>query len=177
MPRRALTSLALTTALAALVGCSPDRPTAPGALSAPASSRSTSTDATLVECTSSVTQSASGTITPLGGTVAVGNSRVSFPLNALPIAATVTLTVPASKFVEIEVTVNGAAHYSFQQPVTVAIDYSRCGRNDITKDALTAWNIDPVTKALLEPMGGTDDKTARTVTFTTTHFSGYAVAD
>jgi hypothetical protein len=38
------------------------------------------------------------------------------------------------------------------------------------------WHIDPLTKTFLEDMGGVDDKVARTVTFSTDHFSGYAIA-
>jgi hypothetical protein len=34
-----------------------------------------------------------------------------------------------------------------------------------------------VTKELLEDMGGTDDKVAHRITFTTGHLSGYAVAN
>jgi hypothetical protein len=88
----------------------------------------------------------------------------------------VTLTVPPSKYVEIEVRVNGLPHFQFAQPVTVVLDYSRCTRSDIDRAPLSVWNIDPLTKALLEDMGGVDDKSARTVTFTTDHFSGYAIA-
>ena len=42
---------------------------------------------------------------------------------------------------------------------------------------LTAWHIDPVTHELLEPMVSIDNKLLHTVTFTTIHLSGYALAN
>jgi hypothetical protein len=39
------------------------------------------------------------------------------------------------------------------------------------------WYIDSDTKAMLEPMGGVDNKLLKTITFTTGHLSGYAVAN
>ncbi|HUF13752.1 MAG TPA: hypothetical protein VMN78_11675 [Longimicrobiales bacterium] len=38
-------------------------------------------------------------------------------------------------------------------------------------------SLAPATGALLQNMGGVDDKENRTVTFRTDHFSGYAVAN
>ena len=48
----------------------------------------------------------------------------------------------------------------------VTIDYGRCGRSNIDLTPLSAWNIDPVTKALLEPEGERGRQAPRTVTFT-----------
>jgi len=78
---------------------------------------------------------------------------------------------------EIDVTTDASEHYVFSQPVLVTLDYGRCDRSDLLRVPLSAWNIDPQTKALLEPMTSVDDKLTQTVTFTTLHFSGYAVAD
>ena len=85
--------------------------------------------------------------------------------------------MPASRYVEVEVTADGGEHYVFDSPVTVSLDYGRCNRPDLDQATLTAWNIDPQSKALLEPMGGADDKSQHVITFSTIHFSGYAVAD
>ena len=41
---------------------------------------------------------------------------------------------------------------------------------------LRAWYIDSQSKALLAPMGGLLDLTARTLRFQTPHFSGYTIA-
>lgn len=132
----------------------------------------------LIVCRTETSQSASALLTALGGEVSVAGFRVIVPPNALPLEGLfrVTLTVPASKYVEIEVRVNGLPHFAFAQPITVVLDYSRCTRSDIDHAPLRAWYIDPLTNLFIRDMGGVDDKVARTVTFTTDHFSGYAVA-
>lgn len=78
---------------------------------------------------------------------------------------------------EIDVSAVGFQTFLFQQPVTITIDYSRCGRSDIDQKTLHVFHIDPITKQLLEDMGGVDDKVSQHITFTTGHLSGYAVAD
>lgn len=135
-----------------------------------------SPSSSLIECSSSETQSATSVIGLLGGTISVGGTSVVFPEGVLD-NSTVELTVPASKYVEINVTVDGQPHFLFSAPVVVTIDYSRCTRNDLFSKTLSVWNIDPDSKALLEDMGGLDDKLTQTITFTTDHFSGYAIAD
>jgi hypothetical protein len=132
---------------------------------------------TLLSCPAGETQSATAVIGPLGGVLAAGNTQVVIPANAVLSPTTFNLTVPASRYVEIEVTTDASEHYVFAQPVVVTLDYGRCGRSNILRAPLTAWNIDPRTKALLEPMISVDNKLTQTVTFTTLHFSGYAVAD
>jgi len=132
----------------------------------------------LVTCPAVDGQSATGLIGPLvGGVLAAGNTRVVIPAGAVLAPTTFTLTVPSSKYVEIEVTPADSDHFAFQIPVIVTIDYGRCGRSNIDRGLLSVWNIDPVTKALLQPMVSLDNKLARTITFSTIHFSGYAVAD
>lgn len=133
--------------------------------------------ATLVECPSTSTTSATGIVTPLGGVVSAGGTSVIVPEGAVLEATTITVSVPASKYMEVDVSVAGLDHFTFQVPVTIVLGYSRCTRSDIDKSTLTAWYIDSNTKALLAPMGGIDDKLSRTVTFTTGHLSGYALAN
>jgi hypothetical protein len=134
-------------------------------------------DPTLINCPAGEAQSTTAVIGPLGGVLAVAGTRVVIPLNAVLSPTTFHLNVPASKYVEIEVTTDESEHYLFSQPVLVTLDYSRCGRANLLRAPLSAWNIDPQTKALLEPMISVDNKLTQTVTFTTLHFSGYAVAD
>ena len=133
----------------------------------------------LIECRTDVSESASLNLDARGGTVSVGGYSVTVPAGALPDLGlfNVSLTVPASKYVEVEVRVNGLPHFTFLTPVTVVIDYSRCTRSDIDREPLRVWQIDPLTNLFIREMPGVlDDKIARTVTFTTGHFSGYAVA-
>ena len=132
----------------------------------------------LIECVApDSTATATALIGPLGGVLSAGGVSVIIPQNAIVgDAVSFTLSVPSSKYVELEVGPDGGGHYLFALPVTVSIDYGRCGS---TYDAttLSAWNIDPATKALLERMIGVDNKLTHTLTFVTPHFSGYAVAD
>lgn len=131
----------------------------------------------LVECPTSTASSASGLITPLGGMVSAGGTTISVPAGAVMVPTTITVTVPASNYMEVDISVPGVAHFEFLQPVSVTLGYARCTRSDIDRSPLTAWFIDSQTKEPLEAMGGVDDKTARTVTFSTGHLSGYALAN
>ena len=131
----------------------------------------------LVECPTDDLVQSSGLVTPLGGTVSAGGTTITVPPGAVLLPTTITVTVPPSQFMEVDITANDASSFVFQLPVTVSLSYARCTRSDIEKDALSVWYIDSATKALLQNMGGGDDKTARTVTFTTDHLSGYAVAN
>ena len=132
----------------------------------------------LLECPTSTTQSTSGLITALnGGILSVAGSSILIPAGALLSDANVRLTVPASRFVEVHLEVEGSEHHIFQRPVVVTIGYGRCSRLNIFRSSMTAWYIDADTKELLEHMGGIDNKLFRTVTFTTPHFSAYAVAE
>jgi hypothetical protein len=131
----------------------------------------------LVECPATDSETATALVSPLGGVVSVAGASISIPAGALLLPSIVTVTVPASKFVEVDVSVAGVPHFTFELPVTVTISYARCTRSDIDRAPLSAWYIESATKALLENMGGVDDKVARTVTFRTGHLSGYAVAN
>lgn len=132
---------------------------------------------TLIECPTSDAVSATATVTPLGGVVSAGGTAISIPAGALLSAATVTVTLPASRYMEVDISVEGADHFVFELPVAVTLSYARCSQPDLDQSPLTVWYIDGATKSLLAPMGGVDDQLARTVTFTTGHLSGYAVAN
>jgi hypothetical protein len=178
MPRRTRFHLVVLLSLGvAGAACSVERAAAPPPADRASLLGLLDPDPSLIKCPAGPEQSATALIGPLGGVLTVGATRVEIPANAVLSPTTFKLTVPASKYVEIEVTTDASEHYVFAQPVLVTLDYGRCGRSDLLRAPLTAWNIDPQTKALLEPMVSVDDKLAQTVTFTTLHFSGYAVAD
>ena len=186
-----VTEFRLALALLAVAGCSGDvtsptqratpggiassAPLLPGLLPelVPEDPRGTA----LLACPSSGTQSTTSRIGIEGGVLSVGNATVVIPLGAVLFPEDFTLTVPASPYAEIRVRTGSAEHYVFQTPVTMSIDYSRCATPILNGLALSAWNIDPDTKALLEPMPSVDDKLSHSVVFTTIHLSGYAVAD
>ena len=131
---------------------------------------------TLLQCPTSQTQTKSALVTTLGATVSLGGTAVQIPAGALLAATTITLTVPASQYMEIAVQANDLTSFLFQQPVSITIDYSRCPAAEANKAPLSVWHIDTQSKQLLENMGGVDNKTTHTITFTTGHLSGYAVA-
>ena len=130
----------------------------------------------LLSCPATETQSTSAQIGAEGGTLSLGGTSVTLPLGALLEATTVELTIPAGQYMEVDLSVNGGQHIDFPQPVVVTIDYSRCNRWETLLARLNVWNIDEDTKALLQNMGGIDDKLAQSITFSAPHFSGFAIA-
>jgi hypothetical protein len=134
----------------------------------------------LIQCPTAESKSTSLPVTTLGGVVSVGGVSISIPAGALLSDAVVSVTVPASPYVEVEIHVEGSDHFLFQLPATVSVSYARCSRFFLLP--LSAWHIDTETKKLLERMPSLDNKLTRTVTFTTPHLSsfalsGYAVAN
>lgn len=131
----------------------------------------------LVACPSSTTESKQATIGPLGGLISLGGTSVTIPFGALLEPVTMTLTIPASTYMEIDVSVAGTNHFVFEKPIVVTLDYSRCARSNIDTTPLTVWHIDTESKTLLEPMLTVDNKLTRQAIFTTGHLSGYALAN
>jgi hypothetical protein len=129
---------------------------------------------TLAVCPVAQTDSTSSLLGVLGGTLSLDGTSVFLPVNALLSATDIELTIPASQYMEIGVTANGG-HFLFQSPITITIDYSRCS-SEVRAQTLSVWHIDPATHQLLDNMGGIDDKLTSTITFTTGHLSGYAIA-
>lgn len=146
-------------------------------LLAPEPAAFATTGATLVECPVDETRSTSGVVDILGGTVSLEGHSISLPEGAVLLPTEITLTVPASNYMEIEIRANDLESFEFETPVSITLSYDRCTRSNIDKSDLTVWQIDPATKALLEHMGGEDDKTARNVTFESGHLSGFAIAN
>ena len=167
-------SFVVTVALVFMgVSCGEPRATAPET----SSSRSDSASPSLIECPSNETATTSSVVGLLGGVIQLGGTSITIPSGALTTPTLLQVTIPASRFMEIDVTAVGFTSFVFQQPVSVTIDYSRCTRSDIDQQTLHVWHIDPLTKQLLDDMGGTDDKASRRITFSTGHLSGYAVAN
>jgi hypothetical protein len=130
----------------------------------------------LVECQTDESISTEGSIGPLGGILSIGGTSVAIPEGALLDPINVRLTIPASKYVEVEIRAGDYEHFVFELPISVTIDYWRCTRSDVLFKPLSAWYINSQTKALEENMLGIDNKLTRSVTFTTPHLSGYAIA-
>jgi hypothetical protein len=132
--------------------------------------------ARLVVCPTSETRTTQALIGPLGGIVSLGATTVGIPSGALSVPTLITLTIPASQYMEVDVRANDLTSFIFNKDVAVRIDYSRCTDPAVETARLNVWHIDAQSKDLLEFMGGVDDKSANTVTFTTGHLSAYAVA-
>ena len=136
-----------------------------------------STSATLVECPTDVAYSTTGTVLPLGGSVSFRGHSVTAPSGAVVLPTDISIAEPASQYMLVDFRANGQEHFQFHAPLTVTISYARCSRANIDKAPLSVWHVDPATGELLQNMGGVDDKQARTITFQTDHFSGYAIAN
>jgi hypothetical protein len=177
--KRAVLSWSLLAALAG-AGCYADHITEPASRTTAASligGIGGTSSGSLIECPNAIPTSTTALVTPLGGIVALGGTSISVPAGAVLVPTLIQVTTPASRYMEVDISVPGLEHFLFELPVTVTIDYARCTRSDLDKTPLSAWYIDSETKELLEAMGGVDDKAARTVTFTTPHLSGYALAN
>lgn len=173
----------LTAALLATTACA-DAPTSARAPEAPlhpaAVTRAQAASApasTLLECAPATASTASKRITPAGGMIETGGHAIAIPPRAVPRPTRITMTVPASRFVEVDIVAEGHAHYQFARPVVVTLDYSRCGASaDAIASSFSAWYVDATTRSFMANMGGVDDRLFRRILFSTDHLSGYAVA-
>lgn len=178
MKARFLGRIILAITLASTAACSADRVTGLG-------QRETEPDPhllglfgpRLIYCPSNQTYSVTDTVGALGGLLSVAGTTVTIPAGALLSPTPITVTVPASPYMEIDVSVDGVDHFLFEQPITMTIGYSRCTSLASYLLPLTAWYINSETNALIDPMVSVDNKVTRTVTFTTIHLSGYALAN
>ena len=130
----------------------------------------------LIECPTEETSTNSGLIGVLGGSIAAAGTSITLPPGAVILNTLVRVTVPASTYMEIDVTANDLLTFLFQRSVTVTIDYSRCPTSVTAGKTLTVWHINTQTKVLIENMGGVNDPMQQKISFTTDHLSGYAIA-
>lgn len=134
------------------------------------------TSVRLVSCPTTVTRTSSTIIGPLGGTLSLAGTMVSIPSGALSAPTLITLTIPPSPYMEIDVRANDLLSFVFNKPIDVRLDYSRCDNPVLPSASLSVWHIDTQTKALLENMGGTNDPANKAINFSTGHLSNYAIA-
>ena len=130
----------------------------------------------LVACPNTVARTTQAVIGPLGGTLSLAGTVVGIPSGALTEPTLITLTIPASPYMEIDVRANNLLSFVFNKPIGVRLDYSRCTDAALATQKLSVWHIDALSKDLLENMGGTDNKSARYIDFSTGHLSNYAIA-
>ena len=163
--------------LAVMTACGERTPTAPVAPKGDAADLLLLSKPKLLECETAEAVSQTVSIGRAGGTISIGGTSVVFPADALLEETDVTLTIPASRYVEVEIHTSGRNQFDDldTQPI-VTISYARCNRTDLLFKLLSAWYIDSDTKALLEKMSSFDNKLTSSVTFRASHFSGYAIA-
>ena len=159
-----------------LTNCGGDLATAPSAPVASAARVREGEPHSLLACPTAKAMQASATIGGAGGIIAVGGFSMRVPGGVLAEPTTFTLSVPASQYVEVEISASGERHYQFERPVMVTLDYSRCALDARSAD-FSAWYINSDTKEPLADMGGHDDRGRHRVTFFTDHLSGYAIAN
>jgi hypothetical protein len=132
----------------------------------------------LIKCPTDESASNTAVVTPLdGGTISAGGVTAIVPPGAVLLPQTVTVTVPPSKFMYAEIKVEGIDHFQFETPITVVMSYARCNDPSLNLTQLTAWYVSLEDEELLEQMPSVQDNVTQTVTFTTIHLSGYALAD
>src|SRR5690348_17706291 len=118
------TGIALSTIIA-LSSCGEPRATAPQSTA----SASTSSSPTLVECPTNQTDMTTGLVGLLGGSLSVDGSSISIQAGALSAPQLFQMMVPASRFMEIDISAVGLQTFLFQDSVSVTLDYSRCSRS------------------------------------------------
>jgi hypothetical protein len=118
----------------------------------------------LLVCPERAEKSRSKVIGPAGGRIEVRNMAIEIPVGAVRKPTEFTMTVPRSALLEVEIVATGHEDYRFKRPVTITLDYSRCG------------NIESSHKTRLQWMPGSDNRRARQYSFPTNHLSSYALA-
>ncbi len=132
---------------------------------------------TLAICpNANVQQSATTVVGLLGGTVALGGTSITIPAGAVLQPTAFQIVIPQSQYMEVDFQAVGLTTFLFQQPATVTIDYSRCPAGAIPAGAVPRAVYVDDNGSILQDMGGVADTVAHSVTFSTGHLSGYAVA-
>ena len=132
--------------------------------------------ARLVACPTTETLRTQSLIGTGGGLVSLAGTVVGIPSGALSLPTLITLTIPASPYMEVDVQANDLTSFLFNREIAVQIDYSRCTDPALATRPVSVWYINSQTKKPEVFMGGVDDKAKRTVTFKTNHLSAYAIA-
>ena len=143
----------------------------------PSGTTSQTQQASLLACPTQETSTATGLISPLlGGSVSVAGTTVRLPAGAVSVPTLLTVTVPRSQYLEVDVSVPGVEHVQFPVPIEISISYARCAASAVDQRTLLGVYIDADSKTILQTLGGTTDPLRRTHSFQTDHLSGYAIA-
>src|SRR5215210_6851760 len=103
-----------------LAACSGDLPTTPA--EAPSLARHQSAapaDFIAAPCPTRIEYTASAVIGADGGKVEIAGHNLTIPAGAVGVPTTFTLRAPAGRYLQIELTAQGAEHYEFPAPASV----------------------------------------------------------
>ena len=114
------------------------------------------------------------TIGRKGGRIQLGGFVMVVPKGALRDTTTFTMKVPESKVLKVKIRARGEQHFTFEKPVSITLDYSRC--LNVPADP-TGWYVDEDTDGEIEQMPGLNNASAESFTLQTGHLSGYALAN
>ena len=132
----------------------------------------------LITCPNYVPQTGLLTVDPLlGGVLSLPGASVSVPAGAVLETTVFSVTVPITRYAEVQIVPLGLSHFLFEKEIEVSIDYGRCWRPELDAQPLEAWHVSTLFRTKLEQMPSVDDKVARRVTFRTNHLSSYALAE
>ena len=171
---RAASALACVVTVLLLANCSADAPTS--AASAPTFSLSrVGARHDLLSCAGGDDDVTVRTlIGPKGGRIQLGGFVMVVPRGALRDTTTFVMKVPESRVLKVKIRARDEQHFTFEKPVTITLDYSRC--SNVPSDP-TGWYVDETTDSELEQMPGVNNAAARSFTLQTGHLSGYALAN
>jgi hypothetical protein len=114
------------------------------------------------------------TIGRKGGRIQLGGFVMVVPKGALLDTTTFVMKVPQSNVLKVKIRARGEQHFTFEKPVTITLDYSRC--SNVPSDP-TGWYVDEDTDDEIEQMPGVNNAAAESFTLRTGHLSGYALAN
>jgi hypothetical protein len=123
----------------------------------------------LLECPALVTRDYSFTLDARGGRVSRAGVVVDVPAGAIPGRQKFVLTLPRSPYLEFDLSAASNDHYTFARPISITVNYARCGKVDGGFPTLSVWNIDTDSNQLLQRMSDLDDRPGRRITFVTDH--------
>ena len=169
-PTRSIGTAAVLAVLGAAACAEPSAPSRQAPSLANASGQS------LVACESGQERSATATLTPLGGTLSVDGISVVVPAGALLAPTELTVHVPASRYLMVNIDAAGFEHFTFEAPITVSMDYGSCPPGQLEQGPIAVWYVGD-DGSMLERMPSLDDRGRKRVTFLTGHLSGYAIAN
>lgn len=129
----------------------------------------------LMPCPTVRERSASAWILPeRGGTVSAPGGSITIPAGAVTQPTLVTLTIPRAWYAAVDIRANGREAFTFEKPVEIEIDYSRCRGRHVERDH-DVGIVDRRVRRVLERFDGRDDRASRRIKVDSDHLTTYVV--